>query len=354
MADTDRNQAHSVGASPVEAIREDPYRFDFFRAVRLIETHFPQFPRVGESLSPEKDAVRFGQQPDLAFPTSSLESVESPHHSGRPSRLNVRFLGLLGPNGPLPAHLTEFSRDRQRNARDTTLVGFFNIFHHRLISLFYRAWAVNQKAVDFDRPSDSRFGKYFGVFFGFSHAASAAKREVSGPAKLFFTGRLSAQTRNAEGLQAILGHYFRVPARVQSFVGHWLPIPGMSRARLGVPTRPVKLGEDSVIGARFWSTQTRVGIHLGPMTFARYQDFLPTARSFARVCEWMTEYTGQQFHWFLRLRLLADEVPMATLGGGSLLGWTTWLKSAPFPRDAEDFQVDMSETRSERMPRNRL
>ena len=38
-------------------------------------------------------------------------------------------------------------------------------------------------------------------------------------AKLFFSGRLACQTRNAEGLEAILREYFHIPAEVQPFTG---------------------------------------------------------------------------------------------------------------------------------------
>ena len=63
----------------------------------------------------------------------------------------VNFMGLFGPNAPLPLHITDYARDREANAKDETLTAFLNVFHHRLISLFYRAWAVNQKAADLDR-----------------------------------------------------------------------------------------------------------------------------------------------------------------------------------------------------------
>jgi predicted component of type VI protein secretion system len=37
--------------------------------------------------------------------------------SGRPARLLVYFFGLLGPNGPLPLHLTEYARERNDTPR---------------------------------------------------------------------------------------------------------------------------------------------------------------------------------------------------------------------------------------------
>lgn len=58
-----------------------------------------------------------------------------------PARLEQFFFGLGGPNGPLPLHLTEYMRERQRNHADPTSKRFLDVFHHRLLSLFYRAWA---------------------------------------------------------------------------------------------------------------------------------------------------------------------------------------------------------------------
>lgn len=50
----------------------------------------------------------------------------------------------------------------------------------------------------------------------------------------------------------------------------------------------------------------------------------------------MLNYCGEHFFWDVQLVLLAAEVPVTQLGQVGLLGWTTWLKSLPFTRDAED------------------
>jgi type VI secretion system protein ImpH len=142
-----------------------PYSFDFYQALRRIECVFADHPRIGETRRPQDDPVRFGQDPSLAFATSTLAAFV-PGEDGLPPRLSENFFGLFGPNGPLPLHLTDFARDRLRNVGDRTLVRFLDVFHHRLIGLFYRAWARAQPTVSRDRPDRDRFSIYLGALIG--------------------------------------------------------------------------------------------------------------------------------------------------------------------------------------------
>ncbi len=112
----------------VTAMHEQPWEFDFFQALRRIECGLAD------------DPLRMGQQPDSAFAPSTLASM-TPTSENSPARLEQFFFGLGGPNGPLPLHITEYVRERQRNNADSTSKRFLDVFHHRLLSLFYRAWA---------------------------------------------------------------------------------------------------------------------------------------------------------------------------------------------------------------------
>ena len=98
------------------------------------------------SLSPTQDPVRFAQSPSLAFPPSTLENVQA-GANGVPKVL-VNFFGLLGPNGPMPIHFTEYARERERHFNDRTIASFINVFNHRLLSFFFRSWAASRKSVD--------------------------------------------------------------------------------------------------------------------------------------------------------------------------------------------------------------
>ncbi|MDE2456309.1 MAG: type VI secretion system baseplate subunit TssG, partial [Burkholderiales bacterium] len=98
-------------------IAAEPHRFDFFMALRLIEAQFADKPRLGTARRPVDEPVRLGQAPDLAFAPSSLARVDLADRGGRP-RIEQRFFGVFGPNGPLPLHLTAYARERALHKGD--------------------------------------------------------------------------------------------------------------------------------------------------------------------------------------------------------------------------------------------
>src|SRR6185436_14972621 len=136
-------------------------------------------------------------------------------------RMAVHFFGTLGPNGPLPLHLTEHARQRlQQN--DVTFARFLDVFHHRMLSLFYRAWANSQPTVSRDRPTSDRYTTYVGALVGLALPGLRNRDGFPDAAKLYYAGRLGALTHNAEGLQAMIGDHFQMPATVEEFVGDWI------------------------------------------------------------------------------------------------------------------------------------
>lgn len=331
MADTNGNSTDPL----IDELIERACAFDFFLAVRLLESRRPDLPRVGFSIVPEEDPVRFWQKPSLRFAPAALDSA-SVNGPGSVPRLAVNFFGLFGPNAPLPPHLTEYAWERELHHKDTTLIAFFNLFHHRLISLFYRAWAASQKAVDLDRPAEQRFATYLGSFFGVGMEALQHRDAVPDPAKLYFAGRLACQTRNAEGLEAILREYFHVPVEVHPFAGRWLHLPEDSVCRLGQSEQSGRLGINSIVGARFWDCQLSFRLRFGPMSLDDYERLLPKGEAFERLKYWVLNYCGQHFFWDVQLVLRAEEVPPLRLGGSSRLGWTSWLQTRPPATDAAD------------------
>ena len=144
----------------VDLLARAPEQFDFFQVMRRLEHLYcdsPDRPRFGAALRPVDEPIRLGQDPSLAFASRTLNGVQ-PSRTGAPPRLTQNFFGLMGPNGPLPMHLTEYARDRLRNTpSDPTMTHFLDIFHHRLLMFFYRAWASTEPTASHDRPETDRF-----------------------------------------------------------------------------------------------------------------------------------------------------------------------------------------------------
>jgi type VI secretion system protein ImpH len=312
-----------------------PWAWDFFQAVRRIECQCPELPRIGTSLHPAEDPVRFGQEPTLAFPPSALARVV--REQGAPPRLLVHFLGLLGCNGPMPLSFTEYVFQRQHHFGDHTLAAFLDLFHHRMISLFYRAWAVHQQTVSFDRGEDP-FGQCVASLSGRGMASLQGRDAVSEVAKLHYSGLLGCPSRHAAGLRAVIEGYFRIRASVEQFIGQWLDLPDAYRCRLGGSPDSGRIGVNAVVGARTWDCQQRFRLRLGPLRLVDYVRFLPGTDTLRRLSAWVWNYCGLELEWELQLVLRADEVPPITLGKGpgARLGQTTWLRSGAFAADVGD------------------
>ena len=322
----------------LQMLETDAAKADFFMIVRLLENAHPALPRVGTSLRPRDDAVRFSQNPELVFHPTAIDSF-MPATGRRRARLAVNFFGLTGANGPLPLHLTEYARDRLRNANDPTFARFLDIFHHRLLSLFYRARAVGEPTTNLDRQDDDRFSRYVGTLAGIGAPSLRERDSVPDFAKLHFAGLLASHTRPASGLASILRAFFGVPASVQQFVGHWLPLPPEVRTRLGVRDGSSALGLGAVLGAKVWDTQGKFRIVLGPLDYPQYCALLPGGDSISRLVDWVRNYVGDALEWDVQLILKQAEVPPLKLGA-SQLGWTSWTNSLPAQCDAGQIRLN--------------
>jgi type VI secretion system protein ImpH len=339
---------------------------DFYRVVRAIQAARPDMPLIGTSKSPQDDPLRFGQRPSLAFQSSTLDELIA----GETPKLYVNFFGLFGPNGPLPLHLTQYALRRQlgqdgndlrrpvgvvsdgtssetapqRGGKDNSLGDFLDVFHHRLLSLFFRAWASCQPAVDLDRGTHQRFLFFLGAFFGESvfdlnDDAFGAGDEIPLSAKIFYTGHLAASARNADGLESILTGYFGMNALVTEFVGRWFDLPPEDRMKLDGSSGCGSLGHGLIIGSKTWDAQLSFRVRMGPMGLEDYSRLLPKETGFGRLKSWIMNYCGAELFWDLQLVLRAGEVPSTQLGRSGKIGWTTWLKTKPFEQDADNLII---------------
>ncbi len=329
------NERRLASNSVTQALRDKPYSFDFFQAVRRLECAHPELPRIGHSQRPQYDPVRFCQNVSLAFTPSSIDAF-SEATDECPSRMVVNFFGLLGTNGPLPLPITEYVHDRLQNHKDKTLASFLNVFNHRMISLFYRAWACNQQSVSHDRKEKDPFAVYIGSLFGIGEDSFRNRDAVPDVGKLHYSGRLACEAKNAEGLREILQDYFGITVYIEEFVGQWIDIPQEHCCRLGESIGNGKMGSTLIIGSRFWECQQKFRIRFGPMCFSEYQRLLPGGDSIRRLIAWVKNYIGDELSWEIQLILRAIEVPNISLGKMGQLGWSTWLRSKKFEKDAGD------------------
>jgi len=337
MATTHRTATRALALQ--RQLQATPHEFDFFWAVRLLEAVYPDNPRVGEAPRPADEPFRFAQQPSLAFAPSTLSRFE-PGKEGKPPLLEVLFFGLFGPNGPLPLHLTDYARDRLRNADDDTFSRFADIFHHRLLSLFYRSWANARPAVSFDRPASDRFAAYIGATCGYAMPASRDRDAMPDSAKFHYAGWMSCPTRNPDGLRAILSDFFSLPVAIEEFVGHWMTLPTDARLYLGRSRETGTLGLTTILGKAVWDCQSKFRIRLGPLELEEYERFLPGGTGLKHLKAIVRNYIGDELSWDLNLILKKVAVPELRLGRERRLGWTTKMVDGTPARDMDDLLLN--------------
>lgn len=328
-----------VGESELKTeLTGDPYSFSFFQAVRLLERLLPGRTRVGVFSDPSEEVARFNVAPFISFPASQIQALEM--EDDAPAKVTVNFMGLTGPLGVLPFHYTLLVAD-QLAARDEALRDFFDIFHHRFISLFYRAWEKNRFTVSYERDQRDRITEHLLDLIGLGPASYRDRLRVPDEALLFYTGMLTTQQRSAVGLQQLLEEHFDVPVEIQQFVGGWYPVSTATQCSLGDETSAAsQLGLGAVAGDEIWDQQARVRIKLGPLTREQYDQFLPTGSAYELLRTLARFYSADQFDFELQLILARDEVPGCVVGADEEaavpLGWSTWIRSVPFTHDADE------------------
>jgi type VI secretion system protein ImpH len=333
---TDASSRPAMPAAFWRALEQNPYAHDLFHTLRWIDARAGGRVPLGREPVPRNEPVRLRQEPSLAFAPSTLASVD-PGREGRPPEVSIYSFGLFGPNGPLPLHLTEFVRERIHHHGDTTFAGFADIFHHRLILLFYRAWADAQSTVSLDRPEAS-FTRYVASLLHMGMPSLARRDTVMDHAKFFMAGHLVRQTRNPEGLKQILQTFFAVPVRIAEFVPQWIRLEPSQRLGL---SGNMALGRDTILGSAVRDAQHKFRIELGPLSRADYASFLPGGRRARQLLHWVRDYIGVEFAWDVRPILKREQVPGMKLGAPQPLGLSSWLGTRRACQgDARDLLLD--------------
>lgn len=331
MAGPPRTPSHSLAAF-AGALAEAPWGFGFFQALRRIESGHPDKPRLGKAARPADEPVRLGQDPSLAFAPAALSSYKP---AGGMPRLGVEFFGLFGPMGPLPLHLTEYVRERMRDG-DAGFSRFADIFHHRLLMLFFRAWANSEPVVSLDRPAEDRFSTYVASMIGLGLPSFGDRDVIPDSFKLAFAGRLAMQSRNAEGLEALLMGDLDVPVRVEEFVPGWAVIADEDRFKLGKGKQAGHLGVNAFLGRKVRHVDQKFRLVIGPVDGETYDGLLPGGDRLERVRAIVRGYLNDQLEWDVRL-LAKQEVrqPMALATRGRL-GYSSWLGPRPHIQPLQD------------------
>jgi type VI secretion system protein ImpH len=299
--------------------------FNLFALLRRAEARGRGMPRIGRSRIPANNIVDLAHEPSLEFPASTVAEIER----GGPGRMRVRsrFLGLTGPMGALPIHLTEYAFYEKRTSEKRPFGRFLDLLTDRMLQFFYRAWSDSQPAAQADRPDDDRFAGYLGAISGLGLQANPRRHTPDANfgwnEQLRYAGLLISR-RSAAAIEDGLSHGLGLPVRITEFVPRWRDIEPRERTRLGGHGF-CQLGIDAVIGSRVCVVEDTFRVAVQAASPEDYQEFLPGRRLYKRAREMLDLLKPSQLDWELQLELNEDHAPPARLDGTASIGMMSWL-----------------------------
>ena len=326
-----------------ENLFNDYYCFSFFRAVHILESLSPDDKPVGHTLNPGEEPVRFSVKPGLLFPPSEISCLSRENVDG-PAKMDVAFMGLIGPSGILPHWYNELAVERAKE-KDHTIPRFFDIFHHRLISLFYLAWKRNRFPENYLPGAEDRLSHYLLSLIGLGTAGSHAENSLPLESLIFYSGLLSRRTPSVSAITATVEYFSGAQATIDQFVERLIDLNKDNLSKIGAANNA--LGINTICGSYIKEIQTNFRVNLGPVGFKEYLRFLPNGDSLKPIFSLVKYMAGPEFDFDLRIYLKRDEVPLCSVGLGDAatprLGWTTWLKT-PGAEHKEDPFITFGQT----------
>lgn len=316
-----------------------PAEFSFFQAIRLVQRLLAPDKPLGAFNHPSQEPARLAAHASLTFPPSEIQRLEQ--RADAPMKMTVNFFGLHGPSGTLPTRYTELMLERLY-ARDTTLRDFLDLFNHRMISLLYRAWEKYRFPVRYERNAgDDPFTGYMLDLIGLGTPGLQNRQALPDQVLICYEGLLAQYPRSAIAFQQMLAHYFEVPVEVQPFAGTWRPLDSDSRTCLNEGrSRSEQLGVGIVLGDEIWDQQSVVRVRLGPMTFEKYQQFLPDGSAYQPLKALSRFFCGDDLDVEVQLVLKREDAPRFLLGAEEgprpRLGWFSWMFTRPLGRDPDE------------------
>lgn len=328
-----------TGTPLSQALYEEPYRFDFFQAVRLLQRWRPHGAALGRVGPAGDEAVRVQTRQGLSFPASAVHQLKPPGRAGGPATLVVNFLGLTGPSGVLPHVYSELLWSRSR-AGDQGPEAFLDLLNHRVVSLFYRAWEKHQVALQAERGQGDRIAGHLFALMGLGLPGARERHSFLDRLLLKYAGHFASNRRPAAVLEGLLRDQTGLPVEVVQFQPRWYRFDEADRSTLSSRSRRQALGRGLVLGRGAWDGAGAVRLRLGPLSAEEFRDHLPERPRFQALTELARLFLGAWPHIEVQLVLKAPDVPRCRLSTkrdlAMRLGRDSWLVGRPAQRDSDD------------------
>ena len=251
----------------------------FRAAVAFIERSIGARVRPGEDGPFADEPIAFRHDGSLSFSSGDITNISTRRTAGGdvdrpPIEMLTTFLGLTGSVSPLPPYFAE--EITQDSGPEQTQRDFLDVFHHRVLSLFYRVTSRYSPAMEFTSDMLDPWTKRFLCIGGIDGFGSDLGTRLPRWRLVQLLPLLVRPTNTAWTIETALTHVLseylgNAKVSIQQFVGAWVPIDPAQKIRLGKANS--NLGVNTLIGASAYDYGGKIRISVGPLDFADYQRF---------------------------------------------------------------------------------
>ncbi len=362
MATTCRRKEPSINYSVIDRLIDKPYEFQFHQAIRLLEQASQEKSAIGQlhaaighSTSPNNEFVRFKHSSSLRFNAASIQNIESVSlsHNDESTQyqwlVNSSCLGLTGSEGILPFHTSELIQQQARE-KSTSLADFFDLFNHRTLSLFYRAWHKYRLPVNYEEnrltskhnnpapPPTKRdhFTIALASLCGLGTLLYEKELPIPLESLISYSGLLSQGNISASALESIIASYFDLVVEIEQFQPQWQSIPTDIQTQLPSQENPLGtnniLGANMILGCEGYHIQSKFMIRISPLAYDEFMSLSPGSKKLVALQKLIQLAVGEEFDFELSITVNDGEIPAAALVSNNVyqpkLGWNTHLSSS--------------------------
>ena len=341
-----------------EKLEAEPYKFDMFSTLRFIDAWHGDKPRIGEAIKAVDEVAVLRQEATMAFAPATVSRFDRGYPQGNNAedmifdptvqkhQLYNKAFGMFGPNGAMPLHITELAFSRRHNHGDLSLCRFADVFHHRMLCLFYRAESNTQPVIEMDRPLENNFDLFVGALAGLAnknepphHQGELLEDLQEHWQRLHRSGLLAMANKPADGLKSLLQDALQASVQINQFTGGWLFLEKSCQFKLDGWGEQFQLGVNTTLGASIFDVQHKFTVQIGPLDLDKFRRLLPHTNEFAMLRDMIRLYCGDEYDWDIDLILKKEQIPPMQLGGDAELGWACW--SGAVDEKDGDFTVSL-------------
>ena len=346
MSTTSRRKNPSV----IHGLLARPFEYSFKQAMRLLEraaayyagktTAFARNP-VARYTPPSSEVVRFHSRQSLSFPAAEISGIDEKKSPAGNNQwhMHINFMGLTGSSGIMPYHYSELVLKRLK-IKDKSMMDFFDLFNHRLISLFYQASVKYNLPLEHERKKlnaaqgseNDTHTKILMALIGLGTNGLDRRLHTKDESLIYYSGLFTKKVRTSTGLKQIILNHFSIPVEIKEFIGQWQELIDDVRTRLPSPAHPrgqnSQLGKSVMLGRKGWFAQGKIRIILGPLSNKQLLTFAPGTATLKALDEIVRLYINFEHDYDYVMRIKRSDIPgtvRLTRDPAPILGWNTWL-----------------------------